>query len=248
MQGNGGVMATVELIQGDCLDVMRGMEAESIDLIFTSPPYNLGNVKKGGYWQGNKGDSISYDLHNDNMDQQEYIEWQQQIIKELYRLIKNTGAIFYNHKPRINKGQFDNRLNLIPYPIRQEIIWDRCAMINFSGSFYAPNTERIFIIAKKEWRPNQEYLGWGEVWRIPADINNPHPVPFPLSLAKRVVVSASNENDIVLDPFSGSATTGIACIQNNRNYIGIELSAEYMAIAQERIRVAQMQPNLFEGV
>ena len=71
-------------------------------------------------------------------------------------------------------------------------------------------------------------------------------MPFSLALAKRVIVSASNENDIVLDPFSGSATTGIACIQNDRNYIGIELSEEYMNIAQERIRVAQMQPNLFE--
>ena len=238
--------SSVELIQGDCLEVMKDMLDESVDLVFTSPPYNLGNAKKGSFYGGKdtKGDSISYSVYNDDMPMEEYIEWQHNVIKELYRLLKPNGAIFYNHKPRIIEGVYDDRKNLLPLPIRQEIVWDRCGMHNFSGTFYATSTERIFIIAKDEWKPKKKYLGWGEVWRIPPETDNPHPAPFPLKLAKRVVVSASSIGDVVLDPFVGSGTTAIACIETDRNFIGIDIDTKYLDMAKQRAKEALMQPRL----
>ena len=231
------------ILQGDCLDVMRDMDSETIDLVFTSPPYNLGNFKKGSFYDGKgKGEFLKYADHNDEMPKDEYVEWQKNVIRECYRLLKNDGAIFYNHKPRIKDGVYDDRKNLIPFPLRQEIIWDRCCMVNFSGSFYAPSTERIYIIAKKEWKPQREFLGWGEVWRIPPDTDNRHPAPFPKKLAERVVISASKVGDTVLDPCAGSGTTLLAAEEHGRKGIGIELSPEYVKLIEQRL--STIQPRL----
>lgn len=235
---------TWKLYQGDCLEVIRTISNESIDLILTSPPYNLGNFKKGSFYDGKgKGEHLKYDTHNDRMDEEDYKNWQRNVLIECYRTLKPTGAIFYNHKPRIINGLVDDRKNLIPLGIRQEIIWDRCCMVNFSGSFYAPNTERIFIIAKPEWRPRKEYVRYGEVWRIPPETNNPHPAPFPKLLAKRVILSASKENDLILDPFAGSGTTLLVAEECKRNSIGIEISEAYCKIIRERL--SELQPCLF---
>ena len=230
------------IIHGDCLEIMKDMDSESVDLVFTSPPYNLGNMKKGGYYHG-KERVLTYSDHSDDMDMSAYVDWQHCVLRECYRLIKTTGAIFYNHKPRIVGGVYDDRKNLIPFHLRQEIVWDRCGMVNFSGGFYAPSTERIYIIAKECWKPQKEYLGWGEVWRILPDTGNPHPAPFPKKLAERVVISASKVGDKVLDPFAGSGTTLLVAEENNRKGIGIELSAEYVKLIEERL--SQIQPKLF---
>ena len=228
----------------DCMDTMSRMPDCLVDLVLTSPPYNLGNSKKGSFYGGKgKGDRIKYDDHNDDMPTDKYIEWQHLLFKEWMRILKPTGAIFYNHKPRILNGVYDDRKNLIPFPIRQEIIWDRCGMVNFSGGFFAPNTEKIYIVAKPEWRPNKEFLGLGEVWRIPPDVNIDHPAPFPLALAQRIIVSSTNEGDIVYDPFMGSGTTAMACLKYKRNYIGSELTERYIQLSNKRL-----SPILTQGV
>jgi len=232
------------IIQGDCLDVMKTMTTNSIDLVFTSPPYNLGNVKKNSFYANtSKPDTISYDVHNDDMSVDDYIKWQHSIIKELQRLVKSTGAIFYNHKPRILKGIYDDRRNLIPCNIRQEIIWQRSCGINFCGSFFVPTTERIFIIAGNDWKPNREFVKYGEVWKVSHENNTPHPAPFPLKLAKMVIESSSTDGQIILDPFAGSGTTCVAAELLNRKYIGIELSEDYCNITRKRIQEAEKISN-----
>ena len=103
----------------DCLEFMKKLPDKCVDLVFTSPPYNLGHVKKGGFYRGkNKGLNISYDIHKDTMSPENYIRWQHLIIIGLKRIIKTTGAIFYNHKPRILDGVYDDRKNLLPCAIR----------------------------------------------------------------------------------------------------------------------------------
>lgn len=227
-------------------DTMGRLPDCSVDLIITSPPYNLGNSKKGSFYGGkSKGLAIEYKNHDDDMPTEEYIIWQHELFKEWYRIIKPTGAIFYNHKPRIQNGVYDDRKNLIPFPIRQELIWDRCGMINFSGSFFAPNTEKIYIVAKEDWQPNKEHLGFGEVWRITPDTGINHPAPFPLKLAKKIIVSSTKEGDVVYDPFMGSGTTAIACLLHKRNYIGSEISQEYLELAKQRLKPYELQPTLF---
>ena len=224
------------IICGDCLEVMKDWPDGCVDLFFLSPPYNLGNAKKGSFYGGKgKGSSISYDKYNDDLGTKEYIDGQHRLINELRRIIKPTGAIFYNHKPRIEKGVYDDRRNLIPCPIRQEIVWDRCSGINFSGGFFLPTTERIFIIAGKDWKPTKKYLGWGEVWRVPAESNTPHPAPFPLALARKVVMGGSEEG-VAVDCYSGSGTLCVAAKMLGRDYIGIDISEEYCEIARQRLR------------
>jgi len=233
-------MEVDKIICGDCLEVMKDFPDNSVDLVFTSPPYNLGIAKKGSFYGGkSKGATISYDTHKDSMPHSQYIEWQHSTIKALSRIIKPSGAIFYNHKPRIDKGIYDDRKNLIPCPIRQEIVWDRCSGVNFSGTFFLPTTERIFIIAGERWKPNKEFLGWGEVWRIPAETNTPHPAPFPLNLAIKVVLGGSLDGRLVLDCYSGSGTTCVAAKMLGRHYIGIDISEKYCKIARKRVEAAE---------
>ena len=109
------------VIHGDCLEVMKTMPSESIDLIVTSPPYNIRNNLGGGFktpgkrWQA-PGLSDGYDGYSDNMPYTDYIAWQKQCIAEMFRLLKPNGAIFYNNKNRIqgggNRGQKYNRKGL----------------------------------------------------------------------------------------------------------------------------------------
>ncbi len=228
------------------LETVKKMPDNFVDLVVTSPPYNLGISKKGSFYDGkNKGENIEYKDHSDNMPEEKYIEWQHQLFKEWYRILKPTGAIFYNHKPRIKNGILDDRKNLIPFAIRQEIVWDRCCMVNFSGFFYAPNTERIYIIAKPDWKPNKDCLKYGEVWRIPPETNNSHPAPFPLRLAKKIIYSATKEGNLVYDPFMGSGTTAIASHVLKRNWIGSELTSDYIAMAKKRIAPYLLEKTLF---
>ena len=226
----------IDLYLGDCREILPQI-TEKVDLVLTSPPYNLGNSKKGSFYGGkDKGERIEYLTYSDDKTPEEYTQWQHEIIKYLYASLGDRGAIFYNHKPRILNGILDDRKNLIPFPIRQEIVWDRCGMVNFSGSFFAPNTERLYIVAKDGWKPNSEYLGWGEVWRITPETDNDHPAPFPEKLANRVIVSSSAEGSLTLDPFLGSGTTAVAAKKLGRRCIGIEINEDYLKIAIERLR------------
>jgi len=234
----------IEIYNADCLDVMREMEDGSVNLVFTSPPYNLGEPKKGSMFSTKEGTRLEYNKYSDTMPDEDYKCWQHEILKTCYALIGEDGAIFYNHKPRIQNKVYDSRRNLIPFNILQEIVWDTTSMFNYNGAFFVPHTERIFVIAKDGWRPTREYVTCGEVWKFVPDKTNDHPATFPLDLAKRVVLSGGNEGNTVLDPFMGSGTTGVACVQTGRKFIGIEIDESYYNIAKRRIEEALMQPRL----
>ena len=241
-----------KLYLGDCLDIMP--ELEPVDLVVTSPPYNLGKPHKGSMFNHSDGTgpspfpTLEYNDHDDAMPAMEYEAWQRQVLLTCRSILKNTGAIFYNHKPRIQDGICDDRKNLIPFPIRQEIIWDKGSDFNFCGAFFVPTTERIFICANPDWRPTRKYISWGEVWRIPPvsrrDNDLEHPAPFPEALAERAVSGGSQEGDMVLDPFMGAGTTAKACEILNRRWIGIEISEAYAEIAAKRIEAEISQTKL----
>lgn len=236
--------ADTKLINADCMVAMQGIQRESIDLIFTSPPYNLGNPIKGNMFKSKAGERIEYNAHDDDLPYEEYVAWQREVLKICYSLIKEDGAIFYNHKPRIKNLVWDDRKNLIPFDIRQEIVWDTSCLFNYNGSFFVPHTERIFIIAKPKWKPNRQYVSMGEVWSFRPDRGIDHPATFPLELARKVVLSASSIGETVLDPFMGSGTVGVACAQTDRNFIGIEIDSKYYGVAKKRINEVKQQPRL----
>jgi len=229
------------IIHGDCLDVMRQMATGSIDLIVTSPPYNLGVSTGGGLrgagssgrWRG-AALANGYASYDDARDPAEYVEWQKEVLRECWRLLADDGAIYYNHQPRIQAGQLQTPLDLNPdLPVRQIVIWDRNSGFNFNDSFYLPRHEWLTIFAKPAFRLTQGANKLTDVWSIPPARDNDHPAPFPVELAQRAIESTSAR--VVLDPFAGSGTTGVAALKLGRKFIGIELDGSYCESARARI-------------
>ncbi|MBQ2879242.1 MAG: hypothetical protein IJE27_00950 [Anaerotignum sp.] len=230
-----------KIILGDCLEAMKRMPTESIDLIITSPPYNLKNSTgngmkdgRGGKWE-NAALQNGYLEHSDNMPYNEYCQWQRKCLRQMMRLIKNDGAIFYNHKWRVQGGLLQDRSEIVKgFPVRQIIIWKRKGGINFNPGYFLPTYEVIYVIAKPDFKLKKGANKLGDVWEITQELKNPHPAPFPLELIDRIV-SSTNAN-IILDPFSGSGTTAVAAQQNDRKFICIDNSQKYCEMAQKRIK------------
>jgi modification methylase len=122
---------------------MKEMPDNSIDLVVTSPPYNLknstGNGMKScttsGKWAGAALQN-GYTHHDDCMPHDKYVEWQRSCLTEMFRLIKNDGAVFYNHKWRVQDGLLQDRQDIVSgFPVRQIIIWKRKGGINFNSKY-----------------------------------------------------------------------------------------------------------------
>ena len=230
-----------KIICGDSLEIMKQMPNESVDSIITSPAYNLsirrtfGNTSK---WKGksnnSKLQSVGYDIHNDYMPEPEYIDWQKSILKECFRLIKNDGAIFYNHRWRVQKGLLQQRPEIVEgLPVRQIIIWKKAGGVNFSAGFFLPTYEVIYMITKPKFKLPPKVNHYGDVWAITQEKGSWHPAPFPIEIAKRCVEATSGS--IILDPFSGSGTTALAAKMAGKTFIGIDISQDYCNKAVKRI-------------
>lgn len=239
-------MATIDFIEGDCIEQMGSLGL--FDAIITSPPYNLGISTGGGF--GPKGKwktpalANGYGVHDDAMDPFEYGLWQKTFLLKAWDCLTDRGAIFYNHKPRVQAGQLQTPLDYNPgLPIRQIIIWDRGSGFNYSPTFFVPNHEWIVVFAKPNFRlKDKRVSGKGDVWRIPFASKEPHPCPFPVELPTRILQSI--EVDRVLDPFMGQGTTGIACHRNDVNFVGIDLNPAYIELAREKLDDERSQLNL----
>lgn len=229
------------IIQGDCLEVMKTIPDSAFDLIITSPPYNLKNSTgngmkdgRGGKWK-NAELVNGYSHYDDCMPHEKYSEWQRSCLKEMLRLIPDNGAIFYNHKWRVQDGLLQDRHDIVgELPVRQIIIWKRKGGINFNAGYFLPTYEVIYLIAKRDFKLLPKANALGDVWEFKQEMNNPHPAPFPVALINRIITSTDAQT--ILDPFMGSGTTAIAALMNNRKYLGIELSPDYVAMANERIK------------
>lgn len=238
-----------KIIQGDCLEVMRQLPDGCVDLVVTSPPYNLKNSTgngmkdgRGGKWK-NAELVNGYSHHDDCMPHEEYVEWQRNCLTEMFRLIKNDGAIFYNHKWRVQDGLLQDRQDIVGnFPIRQIIIWKRKGGINFNAGYFLPTYEVIYLIAKPDFKLVPKANAVGDVWEFNQEMKNDHPAPFPVALIDRIIHSTYAQ--VILDPFIGSGTTAIAALKNNRNYIGIEISPDYCSTADERIKNFLRQSTL----
>ncbi len=230
---------------GDAVEIMNRMPAESVGLCVTSPPYNLKNstgngMKEGtktGKWKNNPLQN-GYTDHDDTMPHEEYVKWQRECLTAMMRVLKNDGAIFYNHKTRVQAGLLQDRYDILEgFPVRQCIIWKRKGGFNFNPGYFLPTYEVIYLICKPGFKLAEGANLQGDVWEIPQERDNPHPAPFPVELAQRCVASTTAQ--IVLDPFIGSGSTAIACEALKRDWIGIDISKDYCKLAKERINAAR---------
>lgn len=246
----------IELNKIHCIDVLEGLkqlEDNSIDVIITSPPYNKQGLNgKQKFTPRYKGDNWSHEIRYNNdvmtdcMNEEDYQKWQIEIIKECYRVLKDNGSLFYNHKNRIHngKGTIISPLTWLvctPFKIRQEIIWERQGSPVINTCRYIPTTEKIFWLTKTNKpnffrHPNVKFKG--ETWKISQEKGTEHPAPFPIDLPDNILDCIPNDTNnpiTVLDPFMGSGTVAVSAIKHNMNWIGFEKFECYVDMGNKRI-------------
>jgi site-specific DNA-methyltransferase (adenine-specific) len=229
-----------KIICGDILKGIKHVPDETVDVVVTSPPYNLKNSTgngmkdgRGGKW-ANAALQKGYSHHHDAMPHDEYVKWQRQCLRQMFRVLKDDGAIFYNLKWRVQGGLLQDRYDIVKgFPVRQVIIWRRKGGLNFNPGYFLPTYEVIYLIAKPKFKLAPKANAFGDVWEFTQEMNNLHPAAFPVNLIARIISSTTGR--AVLDPFMGSGTTAIAARAFERDYIGIDISPEYCAMAEERL-------------
>jgi site-specific DNA-methyltransferase (adenine-specific) len=245
------------LFNGDCLEILRSFPENSVDMIFADPPYMLSNdgftcqsgkmvtVNKGK-WDRSKGFDEDTEFHN---------EW----ISACRFILKPGGTIWISGTYH-NIYQCGYLLGKNKFHILNDIVWFKPnASPNLSCRFFTASHETILWARKDkkakhvfnytemkdghspEDKLKNENTQMRSVWSIPSSKGKEkeygkHPSQKPLDLLKRVVLASTNENNIVLDPFCGSGTTGIACRHfGNRSFIGIEMDESYCELARKRL-------------
>jgi len=229
------------IIQGDALNVLKKLPDNIVDIGVTSPPYNKGENKKGWLVK-----NVKYSGATDKLQEDKYQENQIAVLDEIFRITKPGGSFFYNHKLRWEKGQMFHPMDWLTktkWIIRQEIIWDRMIAANIRGWRFWQVEERIYWLYKpkgknligEELKPKHALLT--SIWRFPPERENPHPAPFPIELPARIIYSIMDEkHGIVLDPYCGSGTSLVAAKILGNDFIGIEISEEYIKFAEARLR------------
>lgn len=224
-----------KIILGDCLEVMKGLPDKCIDLVLTDPPYLF---KQGGRGCGLAGDrkyliDIPDKKLGDNFDISIYLEFQ--------RVCKTFNLIIFASKEQLRQNiEFadKNKYNW------QVITWHKTNPTPLINGNYLPDTEYLFHIYKK----GTLYGGYADkskyyISQVEKNEFN-HPTVKPIQLIKKLLINGSQEGDIVLDSFSGMATTALACYDLNRNFICIEKDPEYHAASVERLEKHKRQLKL----
>ena len=242
------------VIHGDCVEEMKKLPDNYIDLTVTSPPYF------------NAKDYSQYESLDD------YMSTMESVFEEVYRILKESRMCIINIAPVIvSREKRSEQSYRIPLPFYfvpmmedlgfeflEDIIWEKPegAVPNRNGGFnqhrkpisYKPNvvTEYILVFKKKAdflidkvLEDRSLVVGDYErtnIWKISPKTNSGHPAPFPDELAEKCIKYYSYESNIVLDPFAGSGTTLLMARKLNRRYIGIEINSDYVASMKQALK------------
>ncbi len=241
-------MCNISIKLGNCVKLLKTLPSKSVNMIFADPPYNLSGknyqtVKNGKMTNCNKGEwDVISDIYKFNE------KW----VSECVRVLKDDGTIWisgtlHNH-PSI--GVLLKKLNLW---IINDIIWyKRNATPLLSKTRLAPSTELIWLASKSKKYyfdyDTAKILNGGKqmrnLWEINAQRHKTkHPTEKPETLLERIILLGSKEGDLILDPFTGSGTTGVVAKKLKRNFIGFEISPEYVEIAKKRIGIENETEN-----
>lgn len=242
------------IIQGDALTELKKLPAESVDLIFADPPYNIGK---------------NFDGLIEAWKEDLFIDWLFEVIAECHRVLKKQGSMYIMNSTE-NMPFIDLQCRKL-FTIKSRIVWSYDSSgvqaKKHYGSMYEPilmmvkdaknytfNGDAILVEAKTgsqraliDYRKNppQPYNHQkvpGNVWDFPRvrylmDEYENHPTQKPEALLKRIILASSNPGDIVLDPFAGSFTTGAVAVASGRKFIGIEINSEYIKMGLRRLDV-----------
>lgn len=224
------------------------VEENSIDLIVTSPPYNV---------------DIHYGSFKDDISYEKYLEFTKKWLKKAYSLMKNDGRLCLNIPlDKLKGGQQSVYADIVTiakevgWKYQSTIVWNEQnisrrtawgSWLSASAPYVIAPVEMIVVMYKKTWKKESngisdisrdEFIEWTNgVWSFSGESKKrvKHPAPFPIELPKRCIKLFSFVGDVVLDPFLGSGTTLIACALLNRKGIGIEIDENYCEIAKQRL-------------
>jgi site-specific DNA-methyltransferase (adenine-specific) len=242
-------MEVNKIYNEDCLETMKKMPDNFLDLTVTSPPYNCG---------------IDYDSYDDNKDWQDYLMWVERWMSELYRVTKNSGRICIN--VLVEMGIEGNKRRVSPMVAFHQIIekvgfkvfgmpmWTDSHRVKYTawGSWmkasspYIYNPFEVIIVAYKgQWKKEHKgestiskedfMMGCSGVWNLKTQTKQITKANFHEDLPSLCINLLSFKNDLVYDPFTGSGTTATVCVKSDRQYVGSEISSNYFEIANKRI-------------
>ena len=221
------------LMQGDCLELIKEIPDRSIDLIVTDPPYRV--TSKGS--AGNSGGMLQKPINKQGKVFQFNDVAPEDYIPEFYRVLKD-GSHCYIMTNHVNLQKILNVSTNEGFKFIKSLIWNKGNKI--MGQYYMNQYEYILFFRKGKGKKINN-CGTSDLLSIPnkktkgQDGKNLHDTEKPVELMKILVENSSNVDDYILDPFMGIGTTGIACMNTNRHFIGFELDENYFKIAKERI-------------
>ena len=225
-------MSKIILKQGDCLDLLSKIKDNSIDLIVTDPPYLIDTTGGGLYTQPDKQYVKELNAMKDGFSEI--------VLNELCRVMKKINIYFFCSQKQI--------IPLTDYFVTKRkcnwniLSWHKTNPIPACGNKYLTDTEFILFFREKGVKVYGEFNTKKTWYATPLNQSDKkrygHPTVKPIEIVKNLIINSSNENDWVLDPFMGSGTTGVACKELGRNFIGFELDEKYFNIAKERIEDA----------
>lgn len=250
------------LLGGDSLELLGALPARTIDLVFADPPYNLSNggttchagkrvsVDKGT-WDRSHGVETDHDFH---------YRW----LAEVQRVLKPTGSVWVSgtHHVIFSIGFAMQKLG---YHILNTVTWFKPnAAPNLSCRYLTHSTELIIWAAPARLKPLAHHFSYAELkaenggkqmrdlWQLPAPAGSEkvfgrHPTQKPLALLDRIVRASSLPGALVLDPFCGSGTTGVAALENGRRFIGMERESTYLELSSRRLSAAEAPTRVTRG-
>lgn len=242
-------------------ELMREVPDESIDLIVTSPPYNI-DIRYGNKTENGKVTASKAIKYSDKLEETEYRNLLRSVFNECKRVLKKNGSIWINIKNRYSDGEISTPFWIqdffTDYALKNLIIWN----FDWGGSTnrrFAPRYEFVFWYTKDKndytfnlsdvsvpavnYRPDRyktQLKNPSDVWKIPMVSGNflertGHPAQYPERLIERIILAGTNKGEVVLDPFMGSGTTAVVAKKLGRKYIGYEIVPEYIEMANVRL-------------
>lgn len=218
----------IDLYNGDCLEVMKNLPTSSVDLVVTDPPYDVHAGKGGGAFGNLKAFSEIQFISNG---------FSNEVLDELCRVMKKINCYFFCSKKQI--------IPLLDYFVKDKkcnynlLTWHKTNPVPACNNKYLSDTEYCLFFRESGVKILGSFETKKTYYVTPLNIKDKqkynHPTVKPLDIIQNLIVNSSNEGDVVLDPFVGSGTTGVACKNLHRNFIGIELDKHYFDVASERL-------------